>query len=75
MANITTEEKKFNKSNKDWCSEHAFHPITAGGEKERRALPQSFQRAESLTCLKAESERERGGGRASALVGQKLPVL
>lgn len=41
--------------NKDWFSEHAFHPFTA---KEEKGSPSKLPAAESLTCVKAERERE-----------------
>lgn len=58
--------------NKDWFSEHAFHPITA---REEKGSPSKLPAAESRTCLKAEREREEKGRegealRPSALVGQ-----
>lgn len=47
--------------NKDWFSERAFHPITAG---EHKGSPSKLPAAESLTYL--EEEREGGeGGRLS----------
>lgn len=58
--------------NKDWSSEHAFHPITA---REEKGSPSKLPVAESLTCLKSRA-RERGkrregkAPRPSALVGQ-----
>ncbi len=48
---ITTEG-----GNKDWFSEHAFHPFTA---KEEKGSPSKLPAAESLTYVKAERERER----------------
>lgn len=50
----------------------AFHPFAV---KEEKGSPSKLPTAESLTCLKSETETERGGGRErealrpSALVG------
>lgn len=46
---------------KDWFSEHAFHPITG---KEEKGSPSKLPAAESLTCLRAERERQGREGKA-----------
>lgn len=53
--------------NKDWFSEHAFHLFTA---KEEEGSPSKLPAAESLTCVKAERERERRENGPSAPVSQ-----